>query len=42
MTDIPTRNDRVLDLFFVKKIPTSINKLTTLLPPYGLADHDID
>jgi hypothetical protein len=40
MTDILTRNDRVLDLFFVKN-PTSINKLTTLLPPIGLADHDI-
>ena len=39
MTDIPTRNDRVLDIFFVKN-PTNINKLTTL-PPIGLADHDI-
>jgi hypothetical protein len=39
MTDIPTRNDRVLDLFFVKH-PTNINKLTTL-PPIGLADHDV-
>jgi hypothetical protein len=39
MTDILTRNDRVLDLFFVKN-PTSIKKLTTL-PHIGLADHDI-
>ena len=31
----------MLDLFFVKKNPTSINKLTTLLPPISLADHDI-
>jgi hypothetical protein len=39
MTDIPTRNDRVLNIFFVKN-PTNINKLTTLTP-IGLADHDI-
>ena len=39
MTDIPTRNDRVLHLFFVNN-PTSLNKLTTL-PPIGLVDHDI-
>ena len=39
MTDIPTRNDRVLDIFLVKN-PTNINKLATL-PPIGLTDHDI-
>ena len=39
MTDVPTRNDRILDLLFTSN-PTNVNKVTTL-PPIGLADHDI-
>ncbi|KAK3095451.1 hypothetical protein FSP39_014814 [Pinctada imbricata] len=39
MTDKPTRNNRILDLFFTTN-PTNMNKITTL-PPIGKADHDI-
>ena len=39
IVNIPTRNDRILDLIMVNN-PTYINKVTTL-PPIGSSDHDI-
>ena len=39
VVDIPTRNDRILDLVLINN-PTRINKISTL-SPIGLSDHDI-
>lgn len=39
IVNIPTRNDRILDLIMINN-PTYISKVTTL-PPIGSSDHDI-
>ena len=39
VVDIPTKNDRILDLVLINN-PTRINKISTL-PPIRLSDHDI-
>ena len=40
VVDIPTRNDKTLDLLFTN-FPSPVNRVKGM-PPIGKADHDID